>query len=172
MSLALVSSFDKTKTAAGSWARLDFTPTGGSLVKISCKVADIGGKLSTLMLKQPGPDAIARAVDEVPLEADEDITLTDIEEIDAVLAVLGASLTGFKKGTAKLYIRDPRDDITKVRFMLTKAAGAAFECSLKRVDGSTKFGGGDFAKNSLVCTNLSGAALVWGATADAPDTVA
>lgn len=171
MTLILNSTFDKTKTAAATWARLDFTPAGGSVKKISCKIADFDGKLTTLMLKQPGADAIVRDVDELPMEASESITLTDIEEMDEVLAVLG-SLTGFLKGTAILYIRDPRDDTATVRYALTAAAGAAFDCSLKRVDGSTKFGGGDFAKNSLICVNLSGEALVWGAAADAPDTAA
>jgi hypothetical protein len=166
---SLTHTFDKTKTVAATWARLDITPAGGSLTKISCKVVRIKGDLQTLLLKQPDSANVIRAVDEVPIEADEAIMLTDIEEIDSVLSVLGSKLTGFIKGTAKLYIRDPRDATGVVRYMLTKAAGAAFECSLKRVDGEVQFGGGDWAKNSLICQNLSGEALLWDDAATAPD---
>jgi hypothetical protein len=166
---SLTKTFDKTKTAAATWGRLDITPAGGALTKISCKVIKLDAKVQTIMLKQPDAAAVLRAVDEVPIEAEESIILTDIEEIDLVLAALGGSATGFIKGTAKLYIRSPLDAAGVVRYVLTKAAAAAFECSLKRVDGSMDLAGGDFTKNSLVCTNLSGEALVWDDAAAAPD---
>lgn len=161
--------FDKTKTVAGTWGRLDITPAGGALTKISCKMFKFDGKLQTIVLKEPDTASVLRAVDEVPIEAEESLLLTDIEEVDVVLALLGASATGFIKGTAKGYIRDPRDAAAAVRFALTGAAGAAFACSVKRVDGTMDLASGAFAKNSLIVNNLSGAALVWGAAAVAPD---
>lgn len=172
-SLTLTGSFDKTKAVHARWARLDFTPTGGSVVKISCKLLDPDSKLTTSVLKQPGSDDIIRDVEEVALEAEETITLVDIEEIDVVIAALGG-LNGLAKGTALGYVRDPRD-VTgasgKVRFVISGASGAAFACSLRRPDGAVRMGGADWSKTSLMIRNLSGAKLVWTSAGAAPDTV-
>lgn len=164
----LAKTFDKTKTAAIRWGRLDFTPTGGAVTKISCKLFDVESKISTVMLKQPGSDDLNHAVDEIAIEQDESITLVDIEEIDAILALLGG-LNGFVKGAAKLYLRDPRDAAGKVKYVITGAAAAAFYCSIKRPDGAIRMGGSDFSKTSLVLTNLSGERLVPAVAGDMPD---
>lgn len=160
--------FDKTKTAAIRWGRLDFTPTGGAVVKISCKLFDLESKLQTVMLKQPGSDDVNHAVDEIALEQDESVTLVDIEELDTVLAQLGG-LNGLVKGTALIYVRDPRDAAGKVKYTLSKAAGAAFDCSIKRPDGAVRLGGTEFSKSSLVVTNLSGEKLVATVAGNMPD---
>jgi hypothetical protein len=160
--------FEKTKTAAIRWGRFDFTPAGGAITKISCKLFDPEAKLQTVLLKQPGADDANHAVDEVLLEFDETITLVDIEEIDSVFALLGG-LNGLVKGTGKIYLRDPRDAASKVKYALTAAAGAAFDCSVKRPDGAIRMGGTEFSKTSLVITNLSGAKLVATVAGDMPD---
>lgn len=165
---SLTKSFDKTKTAAIRWGRLDFTPAGGALVKISGKIFEPDSKVQTVMLKQPGADDALHPVDEVLLEVEESIVVADIEEIDTVLSVLGG-LNGLVKGTAKIYLRDPRDAADKTKYLLSGAAGAAFDCSVKRPDGAIRMGGTDFSKTSLVVTNLSGARLVATVAAAAPD---
>ena len=156
-------SFDKTKTLKGAWGRIDFTPTGGALTKISCKMFDPDGKLSTVLLKQPDAAGILRDVDDVPLEASETVTAVDLEEIDVMLALLGG-LTGHLKGTATLYLRDPRDAAGKVAYKTN-----TFACSVKRPDGALRIGGADFSKTSIIFTNLSGAMITWSRAADAPD---
>lgn len=161
--------FDKTKTAAVRWGRADITPTGaGSATKVSGKLFDPEAKLQTVMLKQPGSDDANRAVDEVLLDVDESITLVDVEEIDTIFTLLGG-LNGFVKGTALVYLRDPRDAAGKVKYAISGAAGAAFACSVKRPDGAIRMGGTDFSKTSLVITNLSGAPLVVTLAGDMPD---
>ncbi len=171
--LSLTSSFDKTKAVNARWARLDFTPTGGSIVKISCKMIDPDSKLTTAVLSQPGTDDVISEVDEVEVSREETILLVDIEEIDIVIAQLGG-LNGLKKGTALGYVRDPRDATGasgKVRYCISGAASAAFACSIRRPDGAVRIGGADWAKTSLLIRNLSGAKLVWTPAAAAPDTI-
>ncbi len=170
-SLTLTPSFDKTKTVNARWARLDFTPAGGSVVKISCKMLDPDSKLTTSVLKQIGADDLLHDAEEVAVEVEETLTLVDIEEIDVVLAALGG-LNGLVKGTALGYVRDPRDVLGaagKVRYSISGAAGAAFACSLRRPDGAVRMGGTDWSKTSLMIRNLSGAKLVWTPAAAAPD---
>lgn len=170
-SLTLTPSFDKTKAVKAAWGRFDFTPAGGALVKISCKMIDPDFKEETSILKQPGADDLLHDVDEVPVSIEETITLVDIEEIDAVIALLGG-LGGLVKGTGIGYVRDPRD-VTgaagKVRYSISGAAGAAFACSIRRPDGAVRMGGADWSKTSLLIRNLSGAKLVWTPAAAAPD---
>jgi hypothetical protein len=169
MPLTLTSTFDPTKTVNSRRQRVDFTPTGGSIVKISCKVLDVDSKLTTSILKQPGTDDLIRDVAEVAVEAEETITLVDIEEIDAVLSAL-TGLNGLVLGVAKAYVKDPRDaSAAVVRYSITGAAGATFACSLRRPDGAVKFGGNDYSKTSLLLRNLSGAKLVFNIGAASPD---
>lgn len=156
-------SFDKTKTVKGAFGRIDFTPAGGALIALSCKIFDADGKLTTLMLKQPDAAGVLRPVDDVPLEAEESLVAIDVEEIDEVFAILGG-LTGHKKGTATFYLRDPRDAAGVVRYKTN-----SFACSVKRVDGAMKLGGVDFSKSSLMFLNLSGAIITWTSAAVAPD---
>lgn len=160
--------FDKTKTAAIRWGRLDITPAGGAITKISGKLFDPESKLQTVMLKQPGADDANHAVAEVLLEVDESITMVDVEEIDTIFTLLGG-LNGLILGTGKVYLRDPRDAASKVKYALTAAAGAAFDCSVKRPDGAIRMGGTDWSKTSIVITNLSGAKLVVSVAGDMPD---
>lgn len=172
MSVALTATFDPTKTVNSRRQRVDFTPTGGTVVKISCKALDVESKLTTSILKQPGTDDLIRDVAEVAIEAEETLTIVDIEEIDAVLDAL-TGLNGLVQGTAKAYVKDPRDaSAAVVRYSITGAAGAAFACSLRRPDGAVKFGGTDFSKTSLILRNLSGAKLMFNKAAAAPDTIA
>lgn len=155
--------FDKTKAVAARWGRIDFTPTGGAVVKLSGKLLDIDAKLATSVLKQPGADDLNHAVEEVAVEIDESITLVDIEEIDAMLALLGG-FNGLVKGSAVVYVRDPRDAAGKVKYLIP-----AFYCSVKRPDGAIRLGGTDWSKTSLVFTNLSGTKLTPTIAGDAPD---
>ncbi len=171
MSVALNKTFDPTKTVNSRFQRTDFTPAGGSVIKISSKMIDMESKLTTAVLKQPGSDDIVRDVDEVAVEAEETITLVDVEEIEVVIAALGG-LNGLVKGTAKHYIKDPRDaSAAVVKFSLSGASGAAYACSIKRPDAAIRIGGNDYSKTSLVIRNLSGAKLVKNDTPAAPDTV-
>lgn len=160
--MPLTKSFDKTKTVAARWARIDFTPAGGSAVKISGKLLDVDAKIATTMLKQPAGDDLNHAVDEVATEIDESVTLVDIEEIDVILGLLGG-FTGFVKGAAVVYVRDPRDAAGKVKYLIP-----SFACSCKKPDGAIRMGGQDFSKSSLVFTNLSGAKLVPTIAGDEP----
>ena len=160
---SLTKTFDKTKTVAARWARVDFTPTGGSVVKLSGKLLDVDAKITTAVLKQPGTDDLNHAVDEVAVEMDESVTLVDIEEIDAILSLLGG-FNGFAKGAAVVYVKDPRDAAGKVKYTIP-----SFACSVKRPDSAIRMGGQDFSKSSLVFTNLSGAKLVPTIAGDAPD---
>jgi|GEM_PF-5792057 len=115
MPTTLTSNFDKTKTVAARWARVDFTPTGGSVVKISCKLIDPESKLQTTILKNPGLDHLNHAVEEVATEMDESVTLVDIEEIDTVISLLGG-LNGLVKGACDVWVRDPRDATSKAKY--------------------------------------------------------
>lgn len=164
MSTVLTKSFDKTKTVNARWSRIDFTPTGGSAVKISCKLLDPESKLTTQILKQPGSDDLNRDVDEVATESEETFALVDIEEIDLVLATLGG-LNGLKKGAAVVYVKDPRDATGKVKYSVTLSA-----CSLRRNDGAVRMGG-DWSKTTLLLRSLTGAPLAWVIAPNAPDTV-
>lgn len=174
-SLSLTHTFDKNKTVNARWARIDFTPTSGSVVKLSCKLLDPESKLTTAILKQPSAiDDVITEVDEVEVEREETLTLVDIEEIDTVIAALGG-MNGLVKGTALGYVRDPRDArgaSGKVRYAISGPSSSAFACSLRRPDGAVRMGGNDWSKTSLLLRNLSGSKLVWTATAAAPDTVA
>jgi hypothetical protein len=160
---SLLSNFDKTKTVKGAYARIDFTPAGGVLTKLSCKIIDADGKLTTVMLKEPGADGILRNVDDVPVEATEKLTAVDVEEIDSILTIMGG-ITGHLKGTATAYIRDPRDADGVVKYKTN-----TFACSVKRADGAIRMGGADFSKTSLDFENLSGAKITFTTAAVAPD---
>lgn len=170
MSLTLLPTFDATKTVTSRRQRFDFTPASGTAVKISCKSIDLGGKLTTAILKQPGADDINRDVAEVPLDAEDLITLKDIEEIDVVLTLLGG-LNALKVGTGIAYVKDPRDATSVVKYSVTGPAGAAFACTIKRPDDALTMGGADFSKTSLIVRNISGHALAVNSAAAAPDTV-
>lgn len=156
--------FDKTKTVNARWSRVDFTPAGGSVVKISCKLLDPDSKLTTQILKQPGTDDLNRDVDEVATEAEDTIGLVDIEEIDTVLATLGG-LNGLVKGAAVVYVKDPRDAAGKVKYSV-----AITSCSLRRNDGAMRIGG-DWSKTTLLLRSLTGDKLTWTVAPNAPDTV-
>jgi hypothetical protein len=172
MAIVLSSTFDPTKGIVSKRQRADFTPSGGSVVKISCRMIDVEGKLTTQAFKAPSSsDDINRDVAELAIEAEDLITLVDVQEIDTVLATLGG-LNDLKMGTVLVYIADPRDATGEVRAIISGAAGAAFACSLKRADAAIRIGGNEFSKTSLILRNLSGAKLVWSAAGDAPDTVA
>lgn len=164
----LTPTFDPTKGINSRRQRFDFTPSGGALVKISCKMIDPEQKLTTSVLKQPGSDDINRDVAEVAIDAEETITLVDVEEIETIITQLGG-LNGLIQGTGTLYVKDPRDAAGKVKAIISGAAGAAFACSIKRPDGAIRIGGQDWSKTSLLIRNLSGAKLVWTAAGDAPD---
>lgn len=160
--------FDPTKAVNSRRQRLDFTPTGGSLTKIACRMIDVDGKLTTSILKQPGSDDINREVAEVATDAEETITLVDVDEIETVVAAL-SGLNGLVLGTAKIYIKDPRDATGVSKASITGAAAAAFACSVKRPDGAIRIGNTDWSKTSLVVRNLSGTKLSWNAAVASPD---
>jgi hypothetical protein len=166
----LTSTFDATKRVGSRRQRVDFTAIGaGAATKISSRMLDIEGKLTTQTFKAPSAtDDVNRDVTEFAVEAEDIITLVDVEEIDTVITALGG-LNELKMGTALIYITDPRDSSGKVRATLSGAAGAAFACSLKRADGAIRIGGQEWSKTSLVLRNLSGAKLVWTADGAAPD---
>ena len=164
MSNVLTKSFDPSKAVNARWSRVDFTPTGGSVVKISCKLLDPDSKLTTQILKQPGADDLNRDVAEVATEAEDTFALVDIEEIDTILSALGG-LNGLKQGAAVLYVKDPRDAAGKVRYTVTLSA-----CSLRRNDGAMRIGG-DWSKTTLLLRSLTGDKLTWTVAGNAPDSV-
>lgn len=169
----LVSSFDETKGAAVRRQRWDFTPSGGSVVKISCRMSDVENKIASEVFSYPGAtDDIVRDIGEVQTKSEETITLVDVLEIDTVFTLLGG-LNGLVQGTALGYIKSPRDATDKVR-TISGAAGAAFAATIRRPDGPVRLGANpiDYAKVSLVLRNVSGAKLVWTASVDMPDTIA
>ena len=160
----LTKSFDTTKTVNARWTRVDFTPTGGSVVKLSCKLLDPDSKLTTQILKQPsGTDDINRDVDEVATGSEDTFALVDIEEIDTVLTTLGG-LNGLVKGAAVIYVKDPRDAAGKVKYSVAIAS-----CSLRRNDGAMRIGG-DWSKTTLLLRSLTGDKLTWTIAPNAPDT--
>ena len=165
---SLTASFDPTKAVNSRRQRLDFTPTGGSVVKISAKMIDVDRKLSTAVLKQPGNDDINHDVAEVAVDSEETIVLVDVEELDVIIAALGG-LNGLVAGAALAYVKAPRDATGVTRATISGAAGAAFACSIKRPDGPIRIGGADWSKTSLIVRNLSGAKLVWTVAGASPD---
>lgn len=169
MPLTLDKSFDPTKTITSRYQRTDFIPSGGSVVKISSKMIDVDSRLITALLKQPAGGDINRDVAEVAIEAEETVLLVDVEEIEAIWTALGG-INGLVLGTAKHYVKDPRDASAAVcKLSITGAAAAAYSCSIKRPDGAVRIGGQDFSKTSLLVRNLSGAALVVNLDPASPD---
>jgi len=161
--MPLASTFDKTKTAKPIRSLIVFDPEGAAVaVSISCKILDVDSKLTTVMLKQPGPDDLNHSVDEIGTDVDESMTLVDIEEIDLLITTLGG-MQGIVKGSAQVYVRDPRDAASKVKYHIPITY-----CSLKRADGAVRFGGGEFSKVSLILTNLQGSKLVPAIAANEP----
>lgn len=125
--------FDKTKAAFIRKNYAVFTPTGGAATTIVGKTSDIEGKLSVVGLKQPDGAGVLRTVRNAPSEAEESITMTDLEDIDGVISVLG-SLTEMKTGTVQFFFCDPSDAALAVRYMTD-----VFPCSVVR-DGTIKTG--------------------------------
>lgn len=167
--LVLTKSFDPTKTVNARWSRADFTPAGGAVVKISGKLFDPDSTLETAILEQPGADDLNREVAEVAIGAKDTVTLTDIEEIDIVIATLGG-LNGLVLGAVDFYVKDPRDAVGaagKVKYKVSFTS-----CSVRRPDGPVRMGGKDYSKTSLLFRNLSGVKPVWTVAAAAPDSVA
>ena len=169
----LTTTFDPTLAVNSRRQRCDFTPAGGAVVKISCSKIQPDPKLSTSVLKQPAADNVNREVDEVPTDAEETITLVDVSELDKVFAALGG-MNGLVKGTALLYVADPRDAAGKVRVIIGVDGAApntptAFACSIKKPDGAVDIGGTDWSKVSLTVRNLSGKKLQWFPAQSAPD---
>lgn len=160
--------FAPAKTISSQRQRFDFTPNGGSVVQISCKMIDVEKKMATTVLQQPGADDVNRDVAEVIVSSESTITLVDIEEIEVVTDLLGG-VNGLVFGTGIAYVKDPRDTTGTVKASITNQTGTAFDCSVRRPDAAIRIGGKDFSKTSLLIRNLSGADLKWNKAATAPD---
>lgn len=131
--------FDKTKASFIRKSYIVFTPTGGSPVTLIGKVSEIEGKLTTVELKAPDTQGILRTVRSAATVAEESITITDMEDVDNILSLLG-SLTQMVTGTAQAFFIDPSDASGHVRYLTD-----SFACSVMR-DGNLKTGA-EFTKN-------------------------
>lgn len=159
------STIDKSKAAQVRWAVAVFEPdlpADAEDVTLKGRAMRPNSTLTTATLNWPDDQGINRPILEIPVEANEDITLADIAEFDTLLDALGG-LTGFKLGKVTVYARDPRDAAGKFRYKL-----GPFDCSMRKPDGEIAFGGNDYSLASVVFKNLSGTALTWVPNADAP----
>jgi hypothetical protein len=149
--------FSAAQTIFGAKVIAVITPTGGSAFNVAAKVLDFAYKTTPVERSIPGTDYLIRPDRQTVKEAREEFTLTDIEEIDQFITNMG-SFTGINKmGVCVLWIIDQNDPTgTSVRLKSN-----SFAMSIKVKDGTTKFGGGDFAKASYTILSLSPAGIVW-----------
>ena len=109
----LAPSFDKTKTLKGAWGRIDFTPAGGAVNVLSCKLFDADGKLSFKEV------VMARMAYFEAADTNDDDRLSMRECIDHQRKMAGAS------GKARKYLpllRDfverHKDDMARMKVLL------------------------------------------------------
>lgn len=146
--------FDATKIARLVKAFAVFTPTGGAAVTIVGKVVDLDGKTTVIDRKIPDSAGINRADSHFATEAEESVTLTDIEEIDTILTLIGG-LTGLPRGSVQFFLIDPRDAANTVRYL-----SDAFACAVQR-DGTIK-GDNAVSKNpTLKFLSEKSGAITW-----------
>ena len=135
-----ITAFDKTKAAFIRKTYAVFTPAGGGgAVTIVGKVSELDTKLTVVPLKQPDIKGVLRTVRNAPSEAEEAYIISDLEDIDSVISLLG-SLTEMKTGTVQFFLVDPSDVAGKVRYLSDD-----FPCSVMR-EGSIK-SGSEWLKN-------------------------
>jgi hypothetical protein len=126
----------------------------GAVVNFVGKVFEADGKTTVIDRKIPDANGINRADIHFATEADENYLMTDIEEIDTILAFL-SGLTGQVRGTVQFFLRDPRDAAGYVRLL-----SEAFASSVIR-DGSIK-GDNTVSKNpTLKFTSEKSGAVSW-----------
>jgi len=135
--------FDSTKITFGVKTFAVFTPTGESAVNFVGKLLDDEYKLETVDRKVPDANGVLRA--------DESFTLVDLEEIDEIIAAVAK--TAIVAGSVQLFICDPADAVNTVRWL-----SDAFSCTMHVKSGTSKFGGGDYAKMSLTFVSNKGSA--------------
>jgi hypothetical protein len=118
--------FDITKAANIRKCFAVFTPTGGIAVTIVGKIAKLHGETTVLERKIPDASGINRPDFHAPLEGDESVEFSDIEEVDTILTLIGG-LTGLPRGSVQIFLRDPRDAVNTVRYL-----SDAFACAVQR----------------------------------------
>ncbi len=146
--------FDSSKIARIVKSFAVFTPTGGSPVTIPGKVFEADGKTTVIDRKTPDAAGILRADFHAATEATEDYIMSDIEEIDTILSVIGG-FTGMASGTVQFFLRDPRDAANRVRLL-----SESFSCSVIR-DGSVKFDNTVSKNPSLKFMSEKAGAVTW-----------
>jgi hypothetical protein len=138
--------FDPLKTIFGSKVIVVFTPSSGTAFNVAGKAGDFIYKQTTVERHVPGTDVVLRADRQCIKDAEEKFEVVDIEEIDDVLTNFGSFTANHKFGTAVIWIMDQDDPAgTSVRLK-----SRSFKCSVTVKSGTTKFGGGDFAKTTIV----------------------
>jgi hypothetical protein len=131
--------------------------TGGTPINIPCKMTELANKTETTERQVPGTDGVMRPDRQMTKSAREEFSLTDIEEIDSVLTNF-TSFTGLNRlGTCVLWVMDQTDQAG----VSVRLKSAPFPCSLIVKSGTTKFGGGDFTKVSILLLSLAPAGVVW-----------
>jgi hypothetical protein len=151
-------SFSAAQTIFGAKVIVDFTPTGGAVTHIACKLVDLANKSATVERHVPGTDMVSRPDRQATKEASETFELVDIEEIDAVLTFMTSFSAKNQTGVATIWVIDQNDN-TATSVRLKSEVG--FKASLKVKDGTTKFGGGDFSKVSLTLLSLADHGIVF-----------
>jgi hypothetical protein len=144
--------FDPTKIVYGAKTYAVFTPTGGSAVNFVGKLMEPDFKTETVNRSVPDASGALRPDATRAKSAEETFTLTDLEEIDTVLAFMGG-LTGIKIGTVQLFIVDPASAVNTIRL-----SSDVFNCTAMVKSGTMKIGGGDFSKISLSFVSNKGSA--------------
>lgn len=158
MSLTLPAvSFNPAATIYGSKVIVVFTPSVGSPINIIAKVADAAYKYSTVEAMFPGTDNVLRPQRSCSKDAEERYELVEMEDVDVVLQFMGGFTGAHKVGTAMIYVCE-QDDPTGTS---VREKSDAFPCSITVKPGTTKFGGGDFAKIALSILSLKPSPVVW-----------
>lgn len=154
LNIALANDTSAGATAAATSAHTTVGVAVGATANLVGKVVDLDGKTTVIDRKIPDAAGILRADIHFATEGEESVTLTDIEEIDSVLAFLGG-LTGLVHGTVQFFLIDPRDAAGYVRFLSDNLA-----CAVQR-DGTIK-GDNAVSKNpTLKFLNEKSSPITW-----------
>jgi len=152
-----VASFGPSKTVFASKCIAVFTSKNGVVTNIISKVGQIATKQSTVECLFPGTDNIMRPQRSCMKDAEERFELVDMENVDDVLTFMGGFTGSHRLCSCVLWICEQDDPTgTSVRYRTN-----AFLCSVTVKGGTTKYGGGDFAKISLDILSLEPTRIVF-----------
>ncbi len=154
LNIALIDNTSIGVTAAATSTHTTAGAAAGGVVNFVGKVFEADGKTTVIDRKIPDSAGIMRPDLHFATEATEEYMMTDIEEIDGLLAFF-SGFTSQRRGTVQFFLRDPRDAANVIRLL-----SESFACAVIR-DGAVK-GDNTVSKNpTLKFISEKSGAVTW-----------